>query len=1072
MKNFTTRLQAMTTTTNVSTYCDRKQILLTAGVSTMKKIEESHDDGKVINITDKTARLYENFINDMEHKDFNLVRDMDLDAGHGLWDAETKMFLDAVTLKGLFFSEDWVYICTDLVAKKISTQPLRVMRSLIKDGKYVAEPAVSHPVQKILENPNKWQDYHAFMYVTAVDLCLVGNFITWIGQNKDFLMPIPAESVSLDFDREGRARGYLVTESSSESVGLQRTNVNRFPIEQIAHGRQANPSSMLWGLSSFTPLRKAVLFNRYTSEYLNNFYLKGATPGIALEMSSDANEHVALRLLRSFENAYTGRRNQRRTLVMPKGVTAKPISHSLADQQLKDFINLNRETIINALKIPKHELSLQAAGSLGSEEHKTSLKNFWAATLNPMMKTIAGTLTKHLQDKLGPAHYLEFDVTDVEVLQESLETKAKLAKEMLATKTLNEVRAEVWNLAPLSGGDYLPGTTPYPSSGGGEVEEPAQPAMGMLTKPEEAQQPQVSEVQNTDAGVAENLSAVAPETKDIIPKGAAKAANFIKANKDWFEQRERKLAKGTGEAIDKMQGAALALMTAMAPAMVNSVRVGLEELGYSDFQTKAEDDKKPKADIVSKTEMRRRLQKVNGSFEEKWTENYVKYLEAVVDLGYNAQLSIPFKLPNPAELAALQARGTKRRREILEARGMDTFASMSKTTTEKVLSLVEQGVEEGKSVDQISQDIGSYMRNNAEEIGARAMTIARTETLTASSLGQAAAMQDASKVIPDLKKMWVNAGDDRVRGNPSGLYPKSEADHWELQGEVRSWDDDFSNGLSFPRDPSGDVHEVINCRCTFITLPSDEMDKIPENLESDSKSFKGGPGSGRKPEGGSKPESSSDSKTPSPEEFKEISGKMGSTVETLKISGASSVNDEDDFDIDDSQDSVTYSKIYQETAYDRQANGGKGPTGESIRSDVKKQLERKLGKHSEKVTVDIDGDEDGSKFSVSLTVQKPKAKGGPGSGRPSEGGPKPEGGKLSPHKGEMASRAENGQIKISKPKNAEQATKLLTEVEKYHDEAQSAYKKDPSPQNAMRAAHATSQLSRAIGYGQTIARSS
>jgi len=802
-----------------------------------KRIKDSEDDAKVINITDKTARLYENYVNDIAYKDFNLVRDMDLDSGHGLWDAETKMFLDAVTLKGLFFSEDWVYMTTDLVAKKISTQQLRVMHSFIRDGKFMSEPAEAHPVQRIIDNPNKWQDYHAFMYVTAVDLCLVGNFLTWVGQNKDFMMPIPAESVSIDFDNAGRARGYLVSESSSETYGLQRATISKFPVEQIAHGRQPNPSSMLWGLSSFTPLRKAVLFNRYTSEYLNNFYLKGATPGIALEMSSDANEHVALRLLRSFENAYTGRRNQRRTLVMPKGVTAKPISHSLADQQLKDFINLNRETIINALKIPKHELSLQAAGSLGSEEYKTALKNFWSSTLCPMMKLIAGTFTKHFQEKLGKDYYLEFDITDVEVLQESLETKAKLAKEMLATKTLNEVRAEVWNLEPLQGGDYLPGTTPQMSVevGGGEGIQAEAP----LSSQPAAAQPQTAEVNDgdtyeSDSGVvAQDLSATPAETKDLIPNGAAKAANFIKAHKDWFENRQSKLNKQTDDIAKKMEDAALNLMTAMAPAMINSVRVGLEELGYSTFQTKAEDDeKKPKADIISKTEMRRRLQKVNSSFEEKWTDNYTKYLEAVVDLGYNTQLALPFKLPNQAEIEALKARGSKRRREILEARSMDTFANMSRTTTDKVLDLVEAGVEEGKSVDQISQDIGSYMRNSAKEIGGRAMTIARTETLTAASLGQAAAMQDAAKVIPDLKKMWINAGDDRVRGNPGGLYPKSEADHWSLQGEVRSWNDEFSNGLSFPRDPGGEAGEVINCRCTFITLPADEMDKIPEDLES------------------------------------------------------------------------------------------------------------------------------------------------------------------------------------------------------------------------------------------------
>lgn len=79
-------------------------------------------------------------------------------------------------------------------------------------------------------------------------------------------------------------------------------------------------------------------------------------------------------------------------------------------------------------------------------------------------------------------------------------------------------------------------------------------------------------------------------------------------------------------------------------------------------------------------------------------------------------------------------------------------------------------------------------------------------------------MDDVSKVVPNLKKMWVNAGDERVRGNPGGLYPESKADHWILQGEVKSYDKKFSNGLMFPRDPSGEAHQNVNCRCGFIMI--------------------------------------------------------------------------------------------------------------------------------------------------------------------------------------------------------------------------------------------------------------
>ena len=103
------------------------------------------------------------------------------------------------------------------------------------------------------------------------------------------------------------------------------------------------------------------------------------------------------------------------------------------------------------------------------------------------------------------------------------------------------------------------------------------------------------------------------------------------------------------------------------------------------------------------------------------------------------------------------------------------------------------------------------------------MVIARTETLHAASVGQAAAMADAAKVVGKIYKMWVNAGDERVRGNPAGLYPESKYDHWELQtGKAIPYNKPFRNGLMYPRDPRGDAGDVIQCRCRLVAFAAED----------------------------------------------------------------------------------------------------------------------------------------------------------------------------------------------------------------------------------------------------------
>lgn len=133
--------------------------------------------------------------------------------------------------------------------------------------------------------------------------------------------------------------------------------------------------------------------------------------------------------------------------------------------------------------------------------------------------------------------------------------------------------------------------------------------------------------------------------------------------------------------------------------------------------------------------------------------------------------------------------------------------------------------------------------NGEGDTAGRAMTIARTETLSAVSAGQAAKRELTAKQFPDmqLKKMWVHSGEEK---NPRDW-------HEDMQGETVGKDEEFSNGLKYPREAGGPPEEVINCGCTCLTIAAEDEDKIRDTVngddsddDSDEKSFKGGEGSG------------------------------------------------------------------------------------------------------------------------------------------------------------------------------------------------------------------------------------
>jgi len=375
----------------------------------------------------------------------------------GVWNSEVNAFMDNHTLKSLFFDEEWPHIIADLIAKKISAQPLIVTRKKAVDGRIVTEPLPNHPLQAILFKPNHLQSAIAWMYSTVVDLVMLGNAISWEAPSKKSIIQIPAETVTLTFNELGELESYLGGAFTIDNDIAVRNQPITFPAEEVMHFKLHNPSSFYWGFSPWIAGRRSVLFDRYSQEYLVNFYRRGATPGLFLEMEKAANENNAIRLLRSMEIMHTGRRNQLRPMLLPKGVKVTQGGITIGSQDLREHILLNREKIIALFKVPKHELSIQDSGSLNGDQMDNAVKNFWAATLIPYQVNISGEITRHNREigVLGENEFVEFDNSNVSILQDDLLKRADLATKMLDTHSPNEIRERLYDDEPIEGGDTL-----------------------------------------------------------------------------------------------------------------------------------------------------------------------------------------------------------------------------------------------------------------------------------------------------------------------------------------------------------------------------------------------------------------------------------------------------------------------------------------------------------------------------------------------------------------------------------------------------------------------------------------
>lgn len=742
--------------------------------------------------------------------------------GSGVWDAEIKAFLESTTLKGLFFNEDWVFMLLDIIADHVSMSPMIIKKVVSeKDGKVVEETVDEHPALTLLDNPNPFQEYAAWMYNYVIEYDLMGNALVYYARARQDLFIVPAETANLSFDTKGRFNGYNILQVGVDGSGIAMEDSNQmfFKKDLIWHQRRPNPKSLLWGLSPFVPNRKSILFNRYTQDWLNSFYLKGATPTVALSMEKNVSEESALRFLRSFEVAYTGRRNMRRPLIMPKGVSVETLSPSVADQQLVDLIDKNREQILNILRVPKHAVSLAESGSLGSEEHKQALKFFYSSAVIPTQKKIQEHLTRKFMEAnlLEEGERLEFDNSEVEVLREDMAKKAELSQSLLGIFTLNEIRTEIWDKEGVDGGDSVQAATPPPGDpfgglfGGKKLPDP---------KPVEDVDVEVEDKSADELGENKYIDELEPQCKDfreavvkaVIGKYSDHLAYAAKAQFETLEDPLKDTQKWWEDTLVKWGEKA--------------ARIAKKELAKASPQQKATDDDEAPSKVPSKKRLRKMIEKALDGDNTKWLDQYVESFNDVLNEAYDLQIDPVAKGENREAIEAIKDRTADQRRSLLAARGIESFKNIRKSRTEQIMNIVEREIGKKTSLDGIAGKITDTFKEISED---RAKTIARTEALTAVSVGKAAAMENAKEVIGEenLVKVWINLQDDRVRGNPGGLYPNTKADHWTLQGEVKDLDEPFSNGLQYPRDLNADSPgEVINCRCDFLTVARDDFENL------------------------------------------------------------------------------------------------------------------------------------------------------------------------------------------------------------------------------------------------------
>lgn len=137
---------------------------------------------------------------------------------------------------------------------------------------------------------------------------------------------------------------------------------------------------------------------------------------------------------------------------------------------------------------------------------------------------------------------------------------------------------------------------------------------------------------------------------------------------------------------------------------------------------------------------------------------------------------------------------------------LDQSFTASENTMNRVDSdinkIISDGYKSGHGINKVAANI----ENRFQQLQTwESKRIARTEIHNAHQMG----IMNIYQEMDVQYTQWTSAHDSRVRGHK----PKDKANHVKMDGEIIPLGGTYSNGLQYPGDTKGPIHEWINCRC-------------------------------------------------------------------------------------------------------------------------------------------------------------------------------------------------------------------------------------------------------------------
>lgn len=702
--------------------------------------------------------------------------------GAGFIDLSSKSLSNYKTVSDRLLKsfEGWVYANVTALAEEISQIEFELYKPVMRAGEIEWEETETHPALELLDRWNPFTTTSQAVYLIEAHLELTGDaFIYKEGAPGNITNLFILQPDMVTVVPGGASENYeIVAYDYKYKDAAGKEKVIRYTPEEIVHIKTPNPNNPYRGKSVVEAAALDIDTDNLAQEMLKMFFKNGAVPNMTLTTDQRLTPDDIQRIGVQVRRTYGGVRNAFKTLILGNGLTPTPVQQSAREMQLLEIENAMRDKIMAMFKNTKASLGI--TDDVNRANAEATLISWKQSVIKPKMTRIVDALNEFLIPQVAPGYILGFDDPVPENRDEEVNEVIKLKGADIISQ--NEARLEL-GLEAVEGGDEF------------------------------------------SRQRAERLTSQVPEPVKMV--------SYKKhLRKSGFMARYSEYKKLYAEAYKIAQ-------KSKKPVKKAEVKSGAprEHTHYTNEQVWQYHEKKMQIVDNSYDNFKQKVDKFLLDIEERSVAN----LHQAV--GKSKTLKKSFELFNPeAEVQAgidlftplLEQIGALSAAEayaLLEVKGgyvpskalKDTLAanvelfvgSVIDTDKSKLTDILEQGISQGSSIQQIEQSIrtvfGDFRKTQSERI-------ARTETLRASAEGTLDAYKQSGVVEA---QQWLTASDDRVceycgpmNGKIIGLNKS-----WFSKGDTFYGTSDTPLKFDYASVDTPPLH--VNCRCDLLPVLTD-----------------------------------------------------------------------------------------------------------------------------------------------------------------------------------------------------------------------------------------------------------